>query len=30
MIIDDKQPAPTIALQVRLKGNVVLRTEIDC
>jgi len=27
---DQKKPAPTIAWRARLKGNVVLRTEIDC
>jgi len=27
---DQKVPAPTIAWRARLKGNVVLRTEIDC
>jgi len=27
---DQKRPAPTIAWQARLKGNVVLRTEICC
>jgi hypothetical protein len=27
---DDKQPSPTVAWRARLKGEVVLRSEITC